>query len=229
MKLANSELREELAGQYVLGTLRGRARDRFEVYLRQDQDLQRRVAAWEERLHPMLDDVSPVRPGPEVWRDLVRRLGFEAAGQSAAPRWWAWRPVFGVLAVVLVVGGLSLREPVRQNLLFMPDINVTFVDEARGPLWRIEADSVNNRVEITVLDDVALDADRAMELWLLRDAGQAPVSLGLMPLNRGAVQSFRAAAQLSLGTGLAVSLEPAGGSPTGLPTGPVLYAQQLSS
>ena len=60
-------------------------------------------------------------------------------------------------------------------------------------------------------------------------ANAAPVSLGLIP-GVGNAQLGLSAAQLAvLGNTatLAVSLEPAGGSPTGLPTGPVIFTAPL--
>jgi anti-sigma-K factor RskA len=72
---------------------------------------------------------------------------------------------------------------------------------------------------------VALQADRALELWVVPPAG-APRSLGLISERDATVvkrqQVLRGAAAL------AVSLEPAGGSPTGAPTGPILYVGKLS-
>jgi anti-sigma-K factor RskA len=71
-------------------------------------------------------------------------------------------------------------------------------------------------------------AGKSYELWGLPDGG-APVSLGLLPAS-GEVRRDLVAAQrvaLAASTKVAVSLEPAGGSPTGAPTGPVLYVAEL--
>ena len=66
---------------------------------------------------------------------------------------------------------------------------------------------------------------KSFELWALPDNGGAPVSLGLMPesgrLDRELTDAQRAA--LRGASKVAVSLEPTGGSPTGAPTGPVLF------
>ncbi len=228
MKLNNPQLRDELCAQYVLGTLTGAARQRFSTYLRDDSDLQQRVAQWEQRLQPLAAGITPVEPSAATWRALSARLGFE---EPAVKResWWSWRPALAGFALLLIVSGVLLREPIRQNLLFLPDVEVAFVDESQGPLWKVEADTGNDRLVVTALGDVPVDRAKAMELWLLRDNDQPPVSLGLLPVRNGAVISVHAAASLRSGTGFAVSLEPAGGSPTGLPTGPVLYVQSLTS
>jgi anti-sigma-K factor RskA len=61
---------------------------------------------------------------------------------------------------------------------------------------------------------------------MLPDGGQQPVSLGLITTHETQVVKIpqALAVKLDAALGLAMSVEPAGGSPTGLPTGPVLYA-----
>jgi anti-sigma-K factor RskA len=63
-------------------------------------------------------------------------------------------------------------------------------------------------------------------MWMLPGGDEKPVSLGLITTHETQVMVVPAAlaARLDRAAGLAMSVEPAGGSPTGLPTGPVLYA-----
>jgi len=61
-----------------------------------------------------------------------------------------------------------------------------------------------------------------LELWALPKGATVPVSLGVLP-DRGAVIQARAQPD----TQLLVSLEPKGGSPSGAPTGPVVYGGRL--
>ena len=81
------------------------------------------------------------------------------------------------------------------------------------------------RLRIKAIAPVDIAADRALELWALPPGGN-PRSLGLIEPS-GVVQiALSAPAETALAQipALAVSLEPKGGSPTGLPTGPVLYS-----
>jgi anti-sigma-K factor RskA len=77
------ELQERLAAEYVLGTLRGRARQRFQAWMREDAALRRAVAEWEERLAPLAAAVAPVRPPRRVWQGIEARLH---EGRTHAPR-----------------------------------------------------------------------------------------------------------------------------------------------
>jgi anti-sigma-K factor RskA len=70
-----------------------------------------------------------------------------------------------------------------------------------------------------------MDAGTAWELWMIPAAGANPVSLGLINTHETQTvvvpPALRSVANSALA--LAMSVEPEGGSPTGLPTGPVLY------
>jgi anti-sigma-K factor RskA len=66
-----------------------------------------------------------------------------------------------------------------------------------------------------------LSAQKSFELWAI--AGGPPKPLGLVSATPGKPLVVPASAVGAAGTVLAVSLEPEGGSPTGLPTGPVLF------
>ena len=73
------ELQERLAAEYVLGTLRGRARIRFEDWARNDAAVRLRVEAWQARLSPLTETIAPVRPPRRVWKGIEARIGAASA------------------------------------------------------------------------------------------------------------------------------------------------------
>ena len=70
---------DELAGEYVLGTLDGAARHRFEARIAEDDAVARAVAAWQERLSPLSDPGVETPPPPEVWTKIRRRVAEDRA------------------------------------------------------------------------------------------------------------------------------------------------------
>jgi anti-sigma-K factor RskA len=79
-------------------------------------------------------------------------------------------------------------------------------------------------LSVRALDPAILVAGRSLELWAVPRQG-GPKSLGLLEAEHATLKlagdADRALGDVPL---LAVSLEPRGGSPTGAPTGPVLYS-----
>ena len=84
-------------------------------------------------------------------------------------------------------------------------------------------------LRIAAAENLQLDAARAYELWALPADGAAPVSLGLMPKSGRITLELNDAQRMALSRSrkIAISLEPPGGSPTGAPTGPVLFVTDI--
>ena len=102
------------------------------------------------------------------------------------------------------------------------------VTSAQQPGLSIEAHS--DYLNVRPLELAAVDGGRSLELWAIPVEGK-PVSLGLIPRDGdGRITLSQTQQQLiRIPVVLAVSLEPQGGSPTGQPTGPVLYQGPLAS
>ena len=95
------------------------------------------------------------------------------------------------------------------------------------PFWLLSTGTAD-RLAVHPVQELA-PTPQAHELWLLPSDGAAPISLGVLDPQGDTRRPLPAdvAARLTPGAGLAVSLEPAGGSPTGAPTGPITYRGQL--
>src|SRR5687767_535788 len=88
MKSANRGLVDRLAAEYVLGTLRGRARRRFERWLLSPQ-VGALVKAWEDRLAGLEPQLEPVTPPAQVWRGIENKLALRRLKRQPAMRWMA--------------------------------------------------------------------------------------------------------------------------------------------
>ena len=231
----NARLTDRLAAEYVLGTLRGRARARFARLAREDAAVGQAVRRWEERLLPMSAAVLEVAPPRRLWRALAARLRFEPAG-----RLWDslgfWRNL-GLVAsgcaaalVVLLALRPSLFAPAdkgaqtRQQQSYV----ATLADKNGRIVLLAYAERNSDELWLKKSGVQPVDAStQALELWgLPAQEGAPPRSLGLIPVGEKGTIKLAAAADQTLKDipALAVSLEPAGGSKTGKPTGPVLYS-----
>ncbi|CAB3791940.1 hypothetical protein LMG28614_03408 [Paraburkholderia ultramafica] len=69
------QLVDLLAAEYVLGTLRGGARRRFQRYADQDPAIRTAIDEWQRRISPMAELGEPRVPPTAVWEAIERRLG----------------------------------------------------------------------------------------------------------------------------------------------------------
>jgi anti-sigma-K factor RskA len=224
MKYENQELLDRLAAEHVLGTLRGPARRRFERLCASSAAARGAMHRWEDDWSVLSRSLRPIQPSERVWANVSRRL---FGARSAAPRVSRWRTwqlaaAASLIAVALIVG-LIVREqqPPLQTLAVLGTDNA-------HPLWRIERRTQLAALTIRVVGPVQRLPGKAYELWALPRGG-APVSLGLLPAGGTYERTLNSAQRAALlaADKVAVSVEPAGGSPTGSPTGPVVIVASL--
>lgn len=213
------ELRRQLAAEYVLGTLRGRARERLRRWLRDDAELAREVAQWEAQLSPMAGVLRPVAPPARVWQRIESRL------ESAKKPFSFWKALgliaSGAVAALLVVAVLFRPGPTS-----LPGSYIAVLSDPKTnrPVLVATAERGQTVLRVNTLDPAIHVSGRSLELWAL-PPGAKPKSLGVLASTERGSLKLAAVADQALGEvpALAVSLEPPGGSPTGQPTGPVLY------
>ncbi len=226
MNYRNPDLINQLAGEYVLGTLKGAARARFERLLRERSDIRSAVWRWEAHLGGVGAALEPVPPPAGVWAAIERRVW-----PSKKNGWWhslrlwrSWSAVTSAVVVALLLMFMPLSAPPG------PD-HVGVIGEGSEPLWLISANLETGELSARAVNAVAADVDQVFELWMLPESG-SPVSMGLLPVSGNSVNRALPAglrALLKRSKGIAVSIEPPGGSPTGVPTGPVVHTARIIS
>lgn len=238
MNYFKEQLLDRLAAEYVAGTLRGAARRRFEGLLAGNIPARHAVRRWELRLIGLSLQLEPVQPTPNVWQQIEKRVGptHTAPSKPAPTSLRLWQSLAAGIAAIAVALGIVLatRTPeiqVEVQVKKQPVVSehTAVVADATAPIWVVNAFPQLNEIRVTALRSVELASDRSFELWMLPDSGTAPVSLGVLP-TRGAAALRLTAAKLqtlAASSKLAVSVEPAGGSPTGAPTGPIPYTAAL--
>ena len=224
MRYEDPELRERLAAEYVLGTLPSRARRRFERLLAEDPELARVVAAWADRLAP-IDTATPAeQPPARVWRAVEARIAAGVAPLLSGHRRFGSLAFWRGLAVAACAAAAGLIIYItgfpRSAGPLAPTVVAVLADQSGDPNWIAIAGPRRGEVSVSVIRSQSEDARHAFELWGI--SGGTPHPLGLLPRQSGNAATILADQLPPPGELLAVSLEPPDGSPTGLPTGPVL-------
>ncbi|QBE64416.1 anti-sigma factor [Pseudoduganella lutea] len=215
------DLCDRLAGEYVLGTLRGGARRRFEGWLHGDAALRRTVAEWQDRLMPLAEFAPSRQPPARVWQGIARRLRLQDAAQPwyrEPLQWWRMLAGASTAAALALAVVLAVQEPAQRI-----DTFAALTDDSARAALVVTADRRNNVIAIRAVNGTPVPDDRTLQLWAITQAG-TPRSLGILD-ERGtaaiAITDRALGPDVAL---LAVSLEPKGGSPNpNAPTGPVLY------
>lgn len=221
-----------LAGEYVLGALDAAEMRAVRSRAAADPLLAAAIAAWERRLAPLAAAVPPEAPPTALWARLEAAIAplaeapepFPARPAASAPRpdgprrVWPWQ--VATAASLALAAGLAAFALLPHGGGKRVEVAALSPLHAAAPGFLAEA-RPDGSVVLTALAPPKVPAGRDLELWILPPGGTAPKSLGVLPaLGRRLVL----AAAPAPGTQMMVSLEPKGGSPTGAPTGPVLFA-----
>ena len=235
MNYDRPELRDRLAAEYVLGTLHGRARARFQRLMRSNLKVRVAVELWEQKLVPMGAPLSVPPPSANLWKGIEARIDSPVRGAVAGrgdekpsffDRWFGWRTL-GALATGLFMGiGAMLVVPTLQQkppqLTQLPESYAGFLQDAQGNATMLVSSLRHGLiVDIKVLRPIPVQSDQMLVLWALpKDA--APFALGVVPgTGKGRVTLPAPSEQLlSTITELAVSVEPKASAPGPAPSGP---------
>jgi len=222
---------DALAAEYALGTMPARARLRFARIAKSDGEVAAAIRNWEMRLAPLTEGAAPVTPPPRVWSAIAQRLGLVSPAISGADApWWAriafWRSFALTSFAAAMAFGVTLFSPAPRPP-DQPIVAVLAGPDAKPALIATVLRG-DRTMTVKVVGAAAVPAGKSLELWML-PTGQAPKSLGVIPDSGVGRVALPASPDVSLANvpALAVSLEPAGGSPTGAPTGPVLYSGKV--
>jgi anti-sigma-K factor RskA len=157
---------DELAGEYVLGTLSAGERRRVELSLPHEPALRAAVAGWEARLLPLAALAPPAEPSPQVWARVEASLAAARRPAPAPPTgarpWWerlgVWRALaatgFAAAAFMAVVPRLPAPVAAPRYMVVLAAPN------NMAPGWIVQADTAG------ALKLVPLQANQLFEITL---------------------------------------------------------------
>ena len=174
MNYGHPELRDRLAAEYALGTLRGPARRRFERLLAGDPELRDLVQAWEMRVNLLAESAPAVPPPDHLWQRISQRIGPVPERRSLLDRLWEslgfWRGVS--LAAAAAAAALALYialapTPVPPG----PGYIAVLIDADRTPILLAKFDAETRQLSIRRLQPAPADP---AHLWAEYSWGDGP-------------------------------------------------------
>jgi anti-sigma-K factor RskA len=218
-----------VAAEYVLGVLGAQERREVERRLAQEPAFAAEVALWEERLGGLADAVAPVAPPANAWSRIEATIASGAQRPASLWRNLAFWRGFGIASGTLAAASIAALAYLGLVPGTRPPLMATLGGASGQPSFVAAVTASGN--SLTVVPASLLTNDpRAIELWLIPAGESRPRSLGLIQPGRPIRLDIPPdlAGRLTSDATLAVSLEPPGGSPTGLPTGPVIASGTLT-
>ena len=232
----NDEL-DMAAAEYVLGTLPADERARLAVRLEADPELRDAVLRWQARLAPLDDTAAAQMPSPLVWQGIERVIASRyMPGLGPEPvsnvmhlrrRLALWRgatlatgALAAGLAGLLVLDRLSVApQPAGGRYVAVVDTG------GREPALIAEVDTSTGVIHVRSLT-AEIPSGQSLELWHVAE-NRAPRSLGVLQAGGAAQRIEEVNVASPLEGVIAVTVEPEGGSPTGAPTGEIVYSGRL--
>jgi anti-sigma-K factor RskA len=190
-------LLDHLASTFVLGTLDGKARQRFIRLTRDRADARLLVAEWEERINGLASSIQPIEPSPWLWSGLLSKINdlnkpakTQAIEQEAPNKILGWLRGFTLAAtgfaaamILITVAPLSFMslDRVAMKAEKLPQSYVGLLTDANGaPTILVSSLRQGRTLTIKVLKPINLPPSTQLRLWAVPDSG-APFLLGIVP------------------------------------------------
>ncbi|GGH23410.1 hypothetical protein GCM10007036_29150 [Alsobacter metallidurans] len=244
--MSDATTRDELAAEHALGVLEGEDAARADALMEQDPAFAAAVTEWRVRLSDLDAIADRAAPSGDLWGRIESGLAatpakpesspasveaatahvlpFRSAG-AARPSIWqslpAWRAATGfaaAAAVVLAVGAAYFADKAART----PTLVAVLLEEGSAQPAAVVNAFADGRTELVPLRAIAAPPGRALEIWTLWDRAVGPKSVGLIGEARATRLDLSKLPKPGPNQLFEITVEPASGSPTGRPTGPIL-------
>jgi anti-sigma-K factor RskA len=242
--MTDADATDLMAAEYVLGTLDAEERAAVERRRSVDAALNAAIDAWSERFEPLLDAVSEVDPPPHVYEALTERLFKAPAVRVVAERGGAnpdqsvdqslalrrslrlWRgataacaALAAALALWIAVAGIGSSDSQFVAVL---------QKDPASPAFLVDVDLKRRSMTIRPVS-ASVPAGKSLELWIIAADLGAPRSLGIIDPEHERRRSLDSFDPGTVTKALyAVTVEPKGGAPGGVPTSAPVWAGRLT-
>ncbi len=222
-KITDNDELNERAANYVIGTLDLTEREAFENLLEQDKAALQAVAYWQERLAPLNHLSAAIKPSDLTLQRINRSVdelsAMQAKSKPAKKAFWnglgLWR--FATAAMlVLCLGLIFQQEPAPTTVVVLTAPGQT------QPGWMVTSYD-GEQIELKPLVSTMVPKDKTLQFWTKAEGWEKPVSLGLVDPKRNLKTRLEQLPSITPNQLFELTIEQAGGSPTGLPTGPIQY------
>jgi len=230
----NPEIFEQLAMEYVVGALHGRAQKRFEALMETHFYLKATVEAYEHKFAHLVELLPDEKPSDNVWKNISAHINTDievVPVEKKTSRWYAFfnAKTYSMFASVLVVSAvLFFNTMTASPIAYTAILKSNDTDIAMG-VTRISQANMQITIEMMKYPDIP--DDMKLALWCHPKGGGKPMMMGtikksgetVIRIDKAEWQNFK-----NVGL-LAISMEPKGQQNSDKPSGKILLEGLLSS
>jgi anti-sigma-K factor RskA len=231
------EVYERLAGEYVVGTMSGGALRRFERLMHERPYIRHAVETWEARLIPLTEGLPDVMPSPSVWEKIEKSIKTtyregQAGLVSGSPKKSSffqslgfWQGATALMSILLAA--VVMMPKYQGESLPMPSYVAVLESDSRVPMMVTMGDQSKRVVSVRIMEMPEIDANKDIQLWAMRGPEETPMPVGI--LQRDNMETHLSFSKPEWKKNIkgakmfAVTFEPKGGSPSGQPSGKMMY------
>ena len=226
----NPELFEQLAIEYAVGSLHGRARKRFEALMDTHFYLQAVVDAYENKFAHLVELLPDEKPSDKVWNNIEAHIQ-ASAPQEEKTSWWKtsfFKQGFGMVFMALVVAGALFLNPMDGTPVATAYASVLESD-TNETMAVTKIDQSNMNLSIDIMKPMKIDENMELTLWCHPKGGGMPMKMGTVSkTGKTDIKISKEEWQNMKNVGmLAVSVEHKGGT-ANKPTGKIILKGQLT-
>ena len=233
----NPEVFEQLAIEYAVGSLHGRARKRFEVLMDTHFYLQAVVDAYEQKFANLVELLPEEQPSDKVWKNIEAHISTtpqkaaQLPAQEKATPWWKtafFKQSFGMAFMAMVIVGALFLNPMTGGPVATAYSAVMESDknETMAVTKVLQSDM---KLSIDIMKPMKIDDNMELTLWCHPKNGGMPMKMGTVSTSgKTDIKISKAEWKSMKDVGmLAVSIEHKGDTSVREPTGEIILKGQL--
>ncbi|NTE88769.1 anti-sigma factor [Agrobacterium rubi] len=219
------------ADEYVLGLMDDADAAKLEAAMEDDAALRDAIAASRERFLPLDTSIEPSIVNDSLWQRIEAKLPAQQWSTTPPSRLSGRNPIandnragpWRLTAISAIAASLLLAIGLTFSLLRTVDpLVVAVLVNDTGDVQAVIEDFGNENATVRLLADFDVPKDKTIQVWTLPSQEMGPISLGLLEGVRSAKLAGPALPTPRGNQLYEITLEQAGGSPTGRPTGAIL-------
>ena len=188
LRYQNPELQDLLTSNYVLGTLRGPARKRFETLMRDNSALSQRVHQWEAKMQPLHRITPAIKPKKSTWKRIINTITPSANNaliEALQKQLRMYKYVTAMAFTCVLVVGIAAWSP----WLVKPSggsINYVAVlkNSNQTPTMVVTLNKTGRVLTLDMLEKPQIVKGKSLQLWAISHENGETKSLGSIPLEK---------------------------------------------